>query len=68
MDSFKNKVDGKTDRAGGKVKEMAGETFNDPELKAEGRADQAKGSMKEAVGDAKDAINRAKEGARDAVR
>ena len=42
VDSFDDKVDGKTDKAGGKIKEMAGETFNDPDLAAEGRLDQAK--------------------------
>ncbi len=65
MDSFGDKVDGKTDQAGGKLKEMAGETFNDPDLAAEGRLDQGKGEMKEAVGDAKDAIDNAKDGVKD---
>lgn len=68
MDSLDDKVEGKTDKAGGKVKEMAGETFNDPELATEGRLDQGKGGAKEAVGHAKDAAADAKEGLKDTFR
>lgn len=67
MDSFGDKVDGKTDKAGGKLKEMAGETFNDPDLAAEGRVDQGKGGLKDAMGDAKNAAENAKDGVRDAL-
>ncbi|HEX2052589.1 MAG TPA: CsbD family protein [Actinomycetota bacterium] len=67
MDSFGDKVDGKTDQAGGKLKEMAGETFNDPDLAAEGRLDQGKGEFKEAVGDVKDAVGNAKDGLKDSL-
>lgn len=68
MDSFGDKVDGKTDKAGGKIKEMAGETFNDPDLAAEGRLDQGKGGLKEGLGNAKDAVDDVKDGVRDALR
>lgn len=67
MDSFGDKVDGKTDQAGGKIKEMAGETFNDPDLAAEGRLEQGKGQFKEAAGDVKQAVDNAKEGFKDAL-
>lgn len=66
MDAFGDKVDGKTDQAGGKLKEMAGETFNDPELATEGRLEQGKGQFKEAAGDVKQAAGNAKEGIKDA--
>ena len=67
MDAFSDKVEGKTDQAGGKLKEMAGETFNDPDLTAEGRAEQGKGQLQDAVGDVKGAANKAKEGIKDTL-
>ncbi len=67
MDAFDDKVEGKTDKAGGKIKEMAGETFNDPDLAAEGKVDQGKGGLKDAAGDVKNAASNAKEGVKDAL-
>lgn len=68
MDSFGDKAEGKTEKAGGKIKEMAGETFNDPELAAEGRVDQGKGGLKEALGHAKDAVGDVKDSVKDTTR
>ena len=50
------KVEGKLDQAGGKVKEGVGNATGDESLEREGRTDQAKGDVKEGVGKAKDAI------------
>lgn len=67
MGSHEDKVEGKTEQATGKVKEMAGETFNDPDLAAEGRVEQGKGELREATGDAKNAASRAKNALKNAL-
>lgn len=40
----------------GRVKEAAGDLTDDPDLKAEGQADQAKGNIKQAGDKIKDAV------------
>jgi uncharacterized protein YjbJ (UPF0337 family) len=50
----KDRIEGKTDKAKGYVKEKAGQIVNDPDLEAEGKIDRAKGEAKEAFGKAKD--------------
>ena len=47
-------VEGAVDQAKGKIKQAAGETFNDQSLANEGAADQVKGHAKEAWGSVKD--------------
>ena len=56
-----DKVRNTTQIAGGKVKEAAGRVLDDPDLEAEGRGDQAAGNLKQAGEKLKDA-------ARDALR
>jgi len=56
-----DKVRNTTQIAGGKVKEAAGRVLDDPDLEAEGRGDQAAGNLKQAGEKVKDA-------ARDALR
>jgi uncharacterized protein YjbJ (UPF0337 family) len=65
MGSVGDKAEGKADQAMGKLKEMAGETINDPVLAAEGEGEQAKGKLTEAKGEARGAIDKAKEGLKD---
>jgi uncharacterized protein YjbJ (UPF0337 family) len=50
-----DKIDNKSEEMKGKVKEGAGRATNDPDLEAEGRADQASGSVKQAGEKVKDA-------------
>lgn len=50
---MKDKIEGKTDVAKGKVKEEAGKLGGDPSTEMSGKWDQAKGHVKEGVGDAK---------------
>ncbi len=61
MSSFEDKAEGKSERTAGKLKEMAGETINDEELAAEGRAQRTKGNVREATGDVKEAARDVKE-------
>ena len=65
MASFDDKVEGKTDQAAGKLKEMAGRTFNDEDLAAEGIADQAKGNVREGIGEVKETAHDVKENIKD---
>lgn len=67
MDPTKDKVEGKADQASGKLKEMAGRTFNDPDLEAEGKTEKGKGKLQEAVGDVKQAADKARKGIKDAI-
>jgi uncharacterized protein YjbJ (UPF0337 family) len=65
MGSAGDQAEGRAEQAKGKLKEMAGETINDPDLAAEGQAEQAKGKLAEAKGEAKGAFESAKEGVKD---
>jgi uncharacterized protein YjbJ (UPF0337 family) len=51
-----DKIDNKTDKAKGKVKEAAGTAHGDEELRQEGKADQTKGDIKQAGEKIKDAF------------
>ena len=54
--SFDDKISNKADEVGGKVKSKVGEATDDPELHAEGKADETKGNIKQAGEKIKDAI------------
>jgi len=58
-------VDGKMDKAKGRVKEAAGDLTDNESLKRKGRADQLGGSAKEKVGDAADKVEEAVDRAKD---
>lgn len=49
----RDEMEGKWDQAKGKVKETAGEVFDDADLEAEGRADRAGGDVQEGFGKAR---------------
>lgn len=51
-----DKIKNKAQQAEGKVKEAVGRHSNDPNLEAEGHADQAKGNLKDAGEKVKDAF------------
>lgn len=51
----KEHVKGALDNVIGKTKEVAGHVTDNPDLEAEGKADQVKGALRNAAGDAKDA-------------
>ncbi|WP_433785062.1 CsbD family protein [Actinomycetospora sp. CA-101289] len=53
-----DKIDNKTDKLKGKVKETAGTVNNDDELRAEGKKDQSKGDIKQAGEKVKDAFKK----------
>lgn len=67
MAGFDDKVQGKGEQASGKIKEMAGRTFNDEDLVAEGHAEQAKGNLHEGVGEIKDTGHKLKENIKDMI-
>ena len=46
----KDEVDGKIDQAKGKAKQTVGDVTNDPDLQAEGEADEVSGKVQETVG------------------
>jgi uncharacterized protein YjbJ (UPF0337 family) len=52
----KDQVKGTTDKAVGKVKEVAGRVTGDSETEAKGLAQQAKGNVQKKVGDAKEVV------------
>lgn len=64
MNSFRDKLGGKSDQTAGKLKEMAGETVNDESLAEEGRAQKTRGKVKEAT----QQVEEAAEDAADTVR
>ncbi len=45
-------------RAGGKMKQAAGDMTGDSKLQTEGKMDQAKGKARDALGSIKDALKR----------
>ncbi|WP_328303292.1 CsbD family protein [Actinomycetospora sp. NBC_00405] len=51
-----DKIDNKTDKLKGKVKEAAGTAQGDEDLRAEGKKDQTKGDVKQAGEKIKDAF------------
>ena len=51
-----DKIDNKTDKLKGKVKEASGTAQGDEELRAEGKKDQTKGDVKQAGEKIKDAF------------
>ncbi len=55
-------LEGKMDKAKGKVKEAFGKATNDKSTEAEGKADQAKGEAKETYGEAKRNLKNAVDG------
>ena len=53
-----DKIDNKTDKLKGKVKEAAGTAQGDEDLRAEGKKDQTKGDVKQAGEKIKDAFKK----------
>ncbi|MDV8149027.1 CsbD family protein [Arthrobacter sp. B10-11] len=51
-----DKIENAAEKLGGKGKEAAGEAKGDPNLKAEGQADQSKADLKQAGEKVKDAF------------
>jgi uncharacterized protein YjbJ (UPF0337 family) len=51
-----DKISNKVDELGGKAKAGAGDAMNDPDLEAEGHADQAAANTKQAGENIKDAL------------
>jgi len=54
--SFEDKFDNKGEELRGKAKEKVGQATDDPELEAQGRADQVKSNLKQAAEKIKDAF------------
>jgi uncharacterized protein YjbJ (UPF0337 family) len=54
--AFDDKVDNKTEEAGGKVKESVGKATDNEQLEAEGKADQTSSNLKQAGEKVKDAF------------
>lgn len=51
-----DKLENAKDKVAGQVKETVGGATNNPDLEAEGKAQQAKGSVKDAAENVKDAF------------
>ncbi|EJN30886.1 CsbD family protein [Pseudomonas sp. WJP1] len=58
MGSTSDKVKGMANEAAGNVKQGVGKATNNPNLQAEGKAQERKGEAQQAVGKAKDAIKK----------
>ncbi|WP_397451769.1 CsbD family protein [Pseudomonas sp. NA-150] len=58
MSSTGDKVKGMTNEAVGKVKQGVGKATDNPNLRAEGKAQEVKGDVQQAVGKAKDAVKK----------
>lgn len=56
-----DKLDNKSENAGGKLKEATGKATGDDSLKNEGKADQSKADMKDAGEKVKDAGSKVKD-------
>ena len=52
----KHQVEGRTDQAAGKIKEVAGRVVGNEKLESEGLADQVKGKTQAGYGDAKESV------------
>jgi uncharacterized protein YjbJ (UPF0337 family) len=55
----KDRIEGSTEQAKGKVKEVAGKVTGDSKLENEGKADQVAGKVQNTVGGIKDAVKEA---------
>jgi uncharacterized protein YjbJ (UPF0337 family) len=55
----KDRIEGSTEQAKGKIKETVGKATGDAKLQGEGKADQAAGKFQNAVGGMKDAAKEA---------
>ncbi len=64
----KDEVEGKWEQAKGWVKDKAGEITNDPELEAEGEAQNAAGDAQETWGKVKRGVGDAVEAVGDAIK
>lgn len=53
-----DQVEGRWDKAKGKVKEVTGDVVGNKSLEREGQADQVKGEVQAEVGDAKEDVKR----------
>ncbi|MDZ5435442.1 CsbD family protein [Pseudomonas fluorescens] len=58
MGSTGDKVKGMANEAAGNVKQGVGKATNNPNLQAEGKAQERKGEAQQAIGKAKDAIKK----------
>ncbi|BCX70140.1 MULTISPECIES: CsbD family protein [Pseudomonas] len=58
MGSTSDKVKGMANEAAGNVKQGVGKATNNPNLQAEGKAQERKGEAQQAIGKAKDAIKK----------
>lgn len=58
MGSTSDKVKGMANEAAGNVKQGVGKATNNPNLQAEGRAQERKGEAQQAIGKAKDALKK----------
>lgn len=58
MPMDKDRVKGAATRAGGKMKQAAGDLTGDTKMQTEGKMDQAKGKAQNAMGSAKDALKK----------
>jgi uncharacterized protein YjbJ (UPF0337 family) len=63
---MEERIEGKWDKAKGKVKEAAGDLTDDEDLEREGKKDQLKGAGEEAVGHVKEAARSVKDAMDDA--
>ncbi len=64
----KDEVEGKWEQAKGWVKDKAGEATNDPDLEAEGEAQNSAGHAQEAWGDLKKGVGDAVESVGEAIK
>lgn len=58
MSSTGDKVKGMANEAAGNVKQGVGKATNNPNLQAEGKAQERKGEAQQAIGKAKDALKK----------
>jgi uncharacterized protein YjbJ (UPF0337 family) len=58
MPMDKDRVKGAATRAGGKMKQAAGDMTGDTKMQSEGKMDQAKGKAQNVMGSAKDALKK----------
>ncbi|MDQ3512629.1 MAG: CsbD family protein [Chloroflexota bacterium] len=56
-DSSRDRIEGKTDEVGGKIKSGFGDLTGDEQTQAEGEAQEGQGKLKQGVADAKDKID-----------
>ena len=56
--STKDKAEGKYHEVKGKIKEMAGELTDNPELEAEGTSEKVAGKVQKKIGDVKEVFEK----------